>query len=188
MDEVDSWLQLSPAGEGEQGRSAALIRGMAAGIVKAGRCTWAASDIYTVSNVLRGSGLSSPRLLLRLLLVAVLNGEYNEGTLLRVRHRKDQPVCGKCLFWQTQRPDGPDGLQRGQRALPLIFKDHSRPRSGKGGFRPCEARLLCCALPIQRAATQTLTRRICGRPPARWKQWRHYFGKKVLREVDEAAF
>lgn len=49
--------QLSPV-PAEQGRSAALIRGVAAGIAKQGGVL-GGFDAYTTSDVLRGSGLSS---------------------------------------------------------------------------------------------------------------------------------
>ena len=49
--------QLSPV-PAEQGRAAALIRGVAAGIAKQGGVR-GGFDAYTTSDVLRGSGLSS---------------------------------------------------------------------------------------------------------------------------------
>ena len=81
MDEVDT-AALSPRA-GEAGRSAALVRGMAAGIVKAGGKVGGV-DIYTVSSVLRGSGLSSSAAF-EVVLGAVLNGEFNEGSFSAVK-------------------------------------------------------------------------------------------------------
>ena len=81
MDEVDT-AALSPQA-GETGRSAALVRGMAAGIVEAGGKVGGV-DIYTVSSVLRGSGLSSSAAF-EVVLGAVLNGEFNEGRFSAVK-------------------------------------------------------------------------------------------------------
>ena len=68
--------QLSPV-PAEQGRSAALIRGVAAGIAKQGGVL-GGFDAYTTSDVLRGSGLSSSAAF-EVVIGTVFNGEYNQG-------------------------------------------------------------------------------------------------------------
>lgn len=74
-DEV-SLAQLTPQ-KGEAGRSASLIRGVAAGIRERGGSI-GGFDAYTTSEVLKGSGLSSSAAF-EVCVGAVLNGEYNEG-------------------------------------------------------------------------------------------------------------
>ncbi len=68
--------QLSPV-PAEQGHSAALIRGVAAGIAKQGGVL-GGFDAYTTSDVLRGSGLSSSAAF-EVVIGTVFNGEYNQG-------------------------------------------------------------------------------------------------------------
>jgi galactokinase len=70
--------QLSPV-PAEQGRSAALIRGVAAGIAKQGGVL-GGFDAYTTSDVLRGSGLSSSAAF-EVVIGTVFNGEYNNTKL-----------------------------------------------------------------------------------------------------------
>ena len=74
-DEV-SLAQLEPQ-KGEAGRSASLIRGIAAGIQNRGGGI-GGFDAYTTSQVLKGSGLSSSAAF-EVCIGAILNGEYNEG-------------------------------------------------------------------------------------------------------------
>ncbi|MDR1136735.1 MAG: hypothetical protein LBK91_00305 [Synergistaceae bacterium] len=74
-DAVDlSFLEPDP---GEFGKSSAIIRGVAAAFRdRGGKC--GAFDAYTVSDVLKGSGLSSSAAF-EVCVGLILNGEYNEG-------------------------------------------------------------------------------------------------------------
>ena len=68
--------QLSPV-LAEQGRSAALIRGVAAGIAKAGRCTGRLRRLYHVRCAARLRAVQFG--CVRGCLGTVFNGEYNQG-------------------------------------------------------------------------------------------------------------
>jgi galactokinase len=74
-DEVDlSYLDPDP---GEFGKSSAIIRGVAAAFRERGG-KLGAFDAYTISDVLKGSGLSSSAAF-EICVAMILNGEYNEG-------------------------------------------------------------------------------------------------------------
>lgn len=104
--------QLSPV-PAEQGRSAALIRGVAAGIAKQGGVL-GGFDAYTTSDVLRGSGLSSSAAF-EVVIGTVFNGEYNQGRFSAVDIAKISQYAENEYFGKPRRPDGSDSLQRGQR-------------------------------------------------------------------------
>ena len=129
MDEVDT-AALSPRA-GEAGRSAALVRGMAAGIVKAGGKVGGV-DIYTVSSVLRGSGLSSSAAF-EVVLGAVLNGEFNEGSFSAVKIAQISQYAENVFFGK------PSGLMDQMAcsvgsAITIDFKDTAGPIVDKVAF------------------------------------------------------
>ncbi|MBQ7187683.1 MAG: galactokinase [Ruminococcus sp.] len=80
VDKVDT-ADLSVKKE-EEGTSAALIRGVAAGFVKNGHII-GGFKAYTTSNVLKGSGLSSSAAF-EVLIGNILNGLYNDHTVSAV--------------------------------------------------------------------------------------------------------
>ena len=84
--------QLSPV-LAEQGRSAALIRGVAAGIAKQGGVL-GGFDAYTTSGMCCAAQGCPVRLRSRLSLVLYSMGNTTK-VKLRGRHRKDQSICGK---------------------------------------------------------------------------------------------
>ena len=181
MDEVDT-AALSPRA-GEAGRSAALVRGMAAGIVKAGGKVGGV-DIYTVSSVLRGSGLSSSAAF-EVVLGAVLNGECNEGSFSAVKIAQISQYAENVFFGK------PSGLmdQMGSSvggAVAIDFADPAAPVVKKveydftrSGHALCIVDTGSCHADLTDDYAD-ITREM-GAVAA-------HFGKKFLRDVDEGAF
>lgn len=85
--------QLSPV-LAEQGRSAALIRGVAAGIAKQGGVL-GGFDAYTTSDVLLRLRAVQFGCVRGCSLVLYSMGNTIPRPFLRGRHRKDQSICGK---------------------------------------------------------------------------------------------
>jgi len=77
MDTVD--ISILDAVKSESGRSASIIRGVAAAFSKNGHKI-GGFDAYTTSNVLKGSGLSSSAAF-EVLVSNILNGLYNENSI-----------------------------------------------------------------------------------------------------------
>ena len=122
--------QLSPV-LAEQGRSAALIRGVAAGIAKQGGVL-GGFDAYTTSDVLRGSGLSSSAAF-EVVIGTVFNGEYNQGRFSAVDIAKISQYAENEYFGK------PSGLMDQMAcsvgsAITIDFKDTAGPIVDKVAF------------------------------------------------------
>ena len=181
MDEVDT-AALSPQA-GETGRSAALVRGMAAGIVEAGGKVGGV-DIYTVSSVLRGSGLSSSAAF-EVVLGAVLNGEFNEGRFSAVKIAQISQYAENVFFGK------PSGLMDQMAcsvgsAITIDFKDTAGPIVNKVAFDLAKHGYALCITDTKGSHAELTPDYAAVRGDM--EAVAAFFGKKVLREVEETAF
>lgn len=167
----------------EYGKSAALIRGVAAGIKQRGGSV-GGFDAYTTSDVLRGSGLSSSAAF-EVCTAAILNGEYNKGRFTPVEMGQigqyaENNFFGKPSGLMDQTASAVGG------AITIDFAAPQNPQVHKIPF-PLERfghKLVVtdtkgshALLTDEYAAIRQEMERVAA-----------FFGKKVLREVDETAF
>lgn len=180
--DVIDLAQLSP-NESEFGRSGALIRGVAAGIVQQGGSI-GGFDAYTTSNVLRGSGLSSSAAF-EVVIGAVLNGEYNDGKFSAVDIAKISQYAENVFFGKPSGLMDQTASSVGS-AITIDFKDTANPivtevpfDLAKYGFRLCitDTKGSHADLTDDYAAIRSEMESVAA-----------VFGKKVLREVDEGEF
>lgn len=180
--DVIDLAQLSP-NESEFGRSGALIRGVAAGIVQQGGSI-GGFDAYTTSNVLRGSGLSSSAAF-EVVIGAVLNGEYNDGKFSAVDIAKISQYAENVFFGKPSGLMDQTASSVGS-AITIDFKDPANPivtevpfDLAKYGFRLCitDTKGSHADLTDDYAAIRSEMESVAA-----------VFGKKVLREVDEGEF
>ncbi len=167
----------------EAGRSASLLRGVAAGIVNAGGKI-GGFDAYTTSDVLRGSGLSSSAAF-EVLLGTILNGEYNNFAFSAVQIAQISQYAENVFF------EKPSGLmdQTASSVGSAITIDFKNPASpvvnevafdlAKHGFALCitDTKGSHADLTDEYAAIRSEMESVAAK-----------FGKTVLREVDESAF
>lgn len=181
MDVVDL-ANLSPVPE-ETGHSASLIRGVAAGIARENG-TVGGFDAYTVSDVLRGSGLSSSAAF-EVLLGAIWNGEYNADRfspidIAQISQYAENAFFGKPSGLMDQMACSVGGV------ITIDFADPAAPSVEKVtldlekyGYALCitDTKGSHAALTGEYAAVRSEMEAAAG-----------CFGKKVLREVEEDAF
>lgn len=184
MDHVDL-SKLTPQ-KGEEEHSAALIRGVAAGIVQAGGKV-GGFDAYTASNVLRGSGLSSSAAF-EVCMGAIFRGEYNNGDMdkfSQVEIAKISQYAENVFFGK------PSGLMDQTAsavgsAITIDFKDPTGPIVNKVAFDlAAHGYALCISDTKGSHADLTDDYAAIRREMEAVAAW---FGKKVLREVDEDEF
>ena len=158
--------QLSPV-LAEQGRSAALIRGVAAGIAKQGGVL-GGFDAYTTSDVLRGSGLSSSAAF-EVVIGTVFNGEYNQGRFSAVDIAKISQYAENEYFGKPSGLMDQTACSVGS-VITIDFRDPASPVVEKVDLI-WQNTIIVCALQIQKGAMRRLPMNM--RPSAkRWKQWR----------------
>lgn len=181
MDVVDL-SSLSPS-EVETGHSAALIRGVAAGIVKQGGVI-GGFDAYTASDVLRGSGLSSSAAF-EVVMGAVFNGEFNGDRfsaidIAKISQYAENEFFGKPSGLMDQMACSVGGV------ITIDFADPAAPvvekvtlDLEKHGYALCitDTKGSHAALTDEYAAVRTEMEAVAA-----------CFDKKVLRDVDEEAF
>ncbi len=167
---------------GEAGTSAALVRGVAAGMAEQGLSV-KGMDIYTVSDVPAGSGLSSSaayEVLLGTAMNALFEGDLDAVTLAKIGQRAENVYFGKpCgLLDQTACAVG--------MAAAVDFADPTNPvvETADFDFTTCGYDL--CIIDT-RSDHADLTDAYAA-VPAEMKAVAQYFGKEVLREVNEAEF
>ena len=96
----------------EENTTASLLRGECEAFRQRG-AKLSGLDVYISSNVPKGSGVSSSAAFE--VLVGVISERLLHGRKgLPHCHCTDRPVGRERLLWQALRPDGSDGLQRGQ--------------------------------------------------------------------------
>ena len=169
--------------EAEKGRSSALVRGVAAGIVKQGGKV-GGFDAYTTSNVLRGSGLSSSAAF-EVAMGAILNGEYNHGSFSAVDIAKISQYAENVFFGKPSGLMDQTASSVGS-AITIDFKDPQNPIVNEVSFDLEKYGFVLCItdtkgshadLTDEYAAIRTEMESVAA-----------FFGKKVLREVEEAEF
>lgn len=170
----------------EQERSAALIRGVAAGIAQAGGKV-GGFDALTTSNVLRGSGLSSSAAF-EVCVGAILRGEYNNNDMQRFDQVKiaqigqyaENVFFGKPCGLMDQTACAVGG------AITIDFKEPGMPVVNQTEFNLAKHNFALC-ISDTKGSHADLTddyaaiRREMEGVAAK-------FGKKVLRDVDEDEF
>lgn len=167
----------------ETGRSASLIRGVAAGIVNAGGKV-GGFDAYTTSDVLRGSGLSSSAAF-EVAMGAIFNGEFNEDRFTPVEIAQMSQYAENVFFGK------PSGLMDQMAcsvgsAITIDFADPAAPVVNKVTFDIAKHGYCLCItdtkgshadLTDEYAAVRSEMEAVAG-----------FFGKAVLRDVPEEEF
>ena len=184
IDDVDV-TNLVPQ-EQEKEHSAALIRGVAAGIVNAGGKV-GGFDAYTTSNVLRGSGLSSSAAF-EVCIGAILRGEYNDNDMEKFSQVKIAQIgqYAENVFF-----DKPCGLMD-QTACAvggvstIDFKDPAHPIVGQTSIDLAKHKLAMCITDTKGSHADLTDDYAAIR--REMESVAEQMGKKVLREVDEDAF
>lgn len=168
--------------DAEKGRSAALVRGVAAAITNEGGAV-GGFDAFTTSNVLRGSGLSSSAAF-EVLIGAIFNGEFNEGRFSAVDIAKMSQYAENVHF------DKPCGLMDQTAcavgsAITIDFKDPKNPIVNKVGFDLAKHGFALCITDTKGSHADLTDDYAAIR--SEMESVAEYFGKKVLRDVDEAS-
>ena len=184
IDDVDV-TNLVPQ-EQEKGHSAALIRGVAAGIVNAGGKV-GGFDAYTTSNVLRGSGLSSSAAF-EVCIGAILRGEYNDNDMEKFSQVKIAQIgqYAENVFF-----DKPCGLMDQTACavggvITIDFKDPAHPIVGQTSIDLAKHKLAMCITDTKGSHADLTDDYAAIR--REMESVAEQMGKKVLREVDEDAF
>ncbi|MEG0764126.1 MAG: galactokinase family protein [Oscillospiraceae bacterium] len=174
--------QLKPIDK-EYGRSASLLRGMAAGIVKQGGKI-GGFDAYTTSDVLRGSGLSSSAAF-EVIIGQIFNGEYNNNFFDAVEIAKISQYAENVFF------NKPSGLMDQTAcavgsAMTIDFKDSKNPIVNEVPFNLDKHGFALCITDTKGSHADltddyTAIRR-------EMENVAQHFGKTVLREVNEEEF
>ncbi len=164
----------------EENSSVALLRGVAAGIVQRGGKV-GGFDAYTTSDVLRGSGLSSSAAF-EVVLGAIINGEFNDFKFDAVEIAKISQYAENVFFAKPSGLMDQTASSVGS-AITIDFKDPSAPVVNKVAFELEKYGFALCitdtkgshaGLTDEYAAVRGEMEQVAG-----------FFGKKVLREVDE---
>ena len=163
------------------GRSDALIAGMAAGFLKDGYKV-GGFDAYTTSNVLKGSGISSSAAF-EDMIGNILNHIYNDGNVDNVEIAKlaqysENQFFGKPCGLMDQMACGVGGI------IAIDFADPTNPIIEKVNFDITAAGYNLCI--VNTGGNHADLTDDYASVPAEMKAVAAAFGKKVLREVDEA--
>ena len=173
---------LSPVA-GEQGRTAALVRGICAGAAERGYPV-RGFDACVCSNVPQGSGLSSSAAL-EILIGAVVNGLFCENALTAtdlalMGQKAENLFFGKPCGLMDQMASAWGGI------IAIDFADPAAPQVTPVPFDFAAAGHCLCIIDLK-ADHADLTAEYAAIPGELGAVSR-YFGKSVLREVDEDAF
>ncbi len=166
--------------ESEFGRSSALIRGICADILNRGGEV-GGFDAYTTSDVLRGSGLSSSAAF-EVVIGAILNGEYNNFKFTPVEIAQISQFAENVFFGK------PSGLMDQTAssvggAITIDFKDTSAPVVTKVELDLAKHEFALCITDTKGSHAGLTDEYAAVR--LEMEQVAAYFGKSVLREVDE---
>ncbi|MEG2659201.1 MAG: galactokinase family protein [Oscillospiraceae bacterium] len=167
----------------EQGRSASLIRGVAAGI-KNENGDIGGLNVYTTSDVLRGSGLSSSAAF-EVVIGAIINGEYNNFKFTPVKIAQISQYAENVFFGK------PSGLMDQTassvgRAITIDFKNPNSPVVNGVDFNLAKYGFSLCITDTKGSHADLTDDYAAIR--AEMESVAAYFGKSVLREVDENEF
>ncbi|MBE6628026.1 MAG: galactokinase [Ruminococcaceae bacterium] len=179
-DIVDISTFTSPR-EFPKGHSDELIAGMAAGFRKDGYKV-GGFDAYTTSSVLKGSGISSSAAF-EDMIGNILNHIYNEGKISNVEIAKlsqyaENQFFGKPCGLMDQMACGVGGI------IAIDFADPTKPVIDQIDFDITAAGYNLCI--INTGGNHADLTDDYAAIPAEMKSVAAYFGKKVLRETDEA--
>lgn len=162
----------------QKGTSAALIRGVAAGLKRGGHCI-GGFDAYIVSDVLQGSGLSSSAAY-EVLIGTILNGIYNEGKVDDIEIAKISKFAENVYFGK------PSGLMDQMAcsvggSVMIDFKDAADPiveridvDLEKYGYALCI---------VDTGGSHADLTNDYASIPVEMKSVAEFFGKKALREI-----
>lgn len=181
MDVIDL-SQLTPVDD-ETEHAAALIRGVAARFNELGYKI-GGFDAYTTSNVLKGSGLSSSAAF-EVLVCTLLNSLYNDGKMDSVEKAIVSQYAENVFFGK------PCGLMDQMACsvggfVSIDFKDTAKPIIEKVDFDFASVGHSLCIVDTG-GCHADLTDDYAG-IPTEMKAVAAFFGKDVLREVDEVEF
>ena len=176
MDLVDT-RELAPKDK-EINKSISLIRGTANRFKELG-LNIGGFDAYTITNVLKGSGLSSSAAF-EVLIGTILNGIYNEGSIspvliAQIAQYAENTYFGKPCGLMDQMASSVGGI------ISIDFKDNDNPIITKVDFDFTSAGHALCILDTG-GNHADLTSEYAS-IPAEMKAIAAHFGKKVLREV-----
>ncbi len=180
-DEVDL-TQLEPI-EAEHNTSASLIRGVAAGIKNYGG-NIGGFDAYTMSDVLKGSGLSSSAAF-EVLMGTTFNHLYNEGKIPQTEEAKIGRFAENRYFGK------PSGLMDQMASavgsfIAIDFKDSANPVIEKINFDFASSGYKLCIVDTGGSHAELTGEYASIR--AEMTGVAALFGCKLLREVDEEEF
>lgn len=169
--------------EEEKGSSSALIRGIAARFKDLGYAI-GGFDAYTTSNVLKGSGLSSSAAFENLV-GTILNYGYNNGDISPVEIAKISQYAevhyfGKACGLMDQMVSSVGGF------VSIDFADTEKPIIEKIDFDFATCGYSLCIVDTKGNHANLTPEYVAI--PSEMKQVAAYFGKEVLREVDENEF
>ena len=181
-DAVDFVAYNAPV-EAKFGSSESIIAGMVQGFLKDGYKV-GGFDAYTTSNVLKGSGLSSSAAF-EDMVGNILNYLYNEGTVDNVEIAKlaqysENVFFGKPCGLMDQVACAVGGI------VAIDFNDPKAPIINKVDFDISGAGYNLCI--VNTGGNHADLTDDYASVPAEMKAAAAYFGKKVLREVDENEF
>ena len=174
--------ELAPK-EHEKNTSTALIRGVAAGIKNLGGHI-GGFDACTTSDVLKGSGISSSAAF-EVLIAAIFNHLYNDGIISHTDEAKIGQYAENVYFGK------PSGLMDQMASatggfVGIDFKDPKRPVITPVEFDFAKTGYALCIVDTG-GSHADLTHEYAA-IKSEMCAVAEYFGKAVLREVDEAAF
>ena len=163
-------------------KSASLIAGMVAGFRKEGLQV-GGFDAYTTSNVLKGSGISSSAAF-EDMIGNILNYEYNGGRISNVEIAKlaqyaENRFFGKPCGLMDQMACAVGGI------IAIDFRDPAAPVIEKTDFDLSAAGYNLCI--VNTGGNHADLTGDYASVPAEMKSVAAYFGKEVLRDVDEQA-
>lgn len=167
----------------EQGRSSSLIRGVAARIKELGGQI-GGFDAYTTSDVLRGSGLSSSAAF-EVVIGAVLNGEYNNFRFMPVEIAQISQYAENVYFGKPSGLMDQTASSVGS-AITIDFKDPQHPVVEEVAFDLSTYGLSLCITDTKGSHADLTDDYAAIR--SEMESVAAFFGKKVLREVEEAEF
>ena len=165
----------------ELNTSAALIRGVAAGFVKNGHRI-GGFKAYTVSNVLKGSGLSSSAAF-EVLIGNILNGLYNDHTVSAVEIAQLSQYAENVYFGK------PSGLMDQMASsvggfITIDFADPQKPVIDQIGFDLASCGYSLCIVDTK-GSHADLTPEYAA-IPQEMKQIASHFGREVLGDITSA--
>ena len=169
--------------ENEKGKSIGIVRGIAARFAQMG-VKIGGFDAYSVSDVLSGSGLSSSAAF-ETLIGTIIDVQYNDGKageieIAKIGQYTENVYFGKGSGLLDQMVCSVGGF------VFLDFRDAEQPVVEKHNFDFAKAGYNLCITDTKGSHSDLTDDYVAV--PSEMKQVAAYFGKEVLREVDEKEF